>query len=139
MLTKNFSREEMSCKHCGLDGIKDSFMRELQALRDLLGRPVIVTSGYRCKDHPAEKDKPLPGKHCEGIAADICVPGMTPYAVYKLIRSAMPIFRGLGVAPHQNYIHVDIRNTISVVTWSYSKAGKEIKWNGSASTLPRLV
>jgi zinc D-Ala-D-Ala carboxypeptidase len=60
----------------------------LEEVRALLGRPVIVSSGFRCKlvnDDVGSKDS---SQHRIGCAADIKVPGMTPREVVKAIMAS---------------------------------------------------
>lgn len=71
MLTKNFSVEEMKCSHCGACEMREEFMSMLQLLRNHYGKPMFISSGYRCPSHPIEAMKDKPGEHSEGLAADI--------------------------------------------------------------------
>ena len=62
----------------------------LQPLRDYLGCPVIVTSGFRC----AELNKKIGGKpnshHLMGYAADFVVPQRNLKDVFKWMKSNLP-------------------------------------------------
>ena len=71
----NFKEEEFSCKHCGKNGISHELINKLQSLRTELDFPFVITSGYRCEDHPIEAKKKTPGTHAEGLAADVYVRG----------------------------------------------------------------
>lgn len=78
----------------------------LQPLRDMLGKPVIVTSGYRS----VEVNKRVGGEptsaHLTGRAADIYVAGMTPYQLAKFIRdSGLPYDK---VIQEPSWVHVQI-------------------------------
>ena len=53
----NFSKREFDCKETGLNDMQPEFMRKLQELRDLYGKPMKITSGYRSKFHSAEVKK----------------------------------------------------------------------------------
>lgn len=49
-ITKNFTRKECECPHCGtLPSI--SFVNRLQGLRNEYGKPMRVSSMYRCPAH----------------------------------------------------------------------------------------
>lgn len=78
-LTSHFTREEMACSHCGEVTIKRVGLARLERVRAWFGRPMPITSGCRCPDHPAESGKPLgPGPHTvysgSGIPDDyLCV------------------------------------------------------------------
>jgi len=45
----NFTRAEMACQHCGAEGIQPALMDKLQELRTAYGKPMRITSGYRCR------------------------------------------------------------------------------------------
>jgi zinc D-Ala-D-Ala carboxypeptidase len=70
-----------------LDAIQALCLNILDPLRGHLGRPIVVSSGYRS---PA-LNKAVPGssttsQHCKGEAADILCPGLTVADVIKVIR-----------------------------------------------------
>lgn len=63
----------------------------LQPLRDHLGRPVVVTSGYRSRATNSAVGGALNSDHVAGRAADIIVPGMTPREVCRAVNDlALP-------------------------------------------------
>ena len=86
-LTKNFSLEEMyrsdTARRCGIDNkpqteevvenLRALCLEVLQPLRDHLGRPVVVSSGYRCKDLNKKVGGVENSQHLKGEAADIKV------------------------------------------------------------------
>jgi zinc D-Ala-D-Ala carboxypeptidase len=104
-----FTPEELQCSHCKKQGMDPLFMDMIVTLRERLRFPLIVTSGYRCPDHPAERGSA--GAHTKGLAMDICVSG--PRAL-KLIREALNMgFVGLGVSQKgpdlsKRFIHLDM-------------------------------
>lgn len=59
--------------------------RVLQPLRDILARPVIVTSGFRCEALNHGIGGSPTSQHRLGQAADLVVPGMSSYEVVKTI------------------------------------------------------
>jgi hypothetical protein len=108
MSWKNFKLEEFSCKHCGKNEINHKLIDKLQLLRDDLGFPLVISSGYRCSEHPIEAKKSKPGTHAEGIAVDIAVSHEKALEVlYKAIAHG---FKGIGVNQKGNgrFIHLDI-------------------------------
>lgn len=109
-LSANFSRREFRCRHCGRDGVDMRLVEALQQLRAAVGGPLVVTSGYRCREHPIERAKETPGTHARGIAADIVAPGVSLRRLYDLA-VAIPAFRGggIGVYPDTGHLHVDVR------------------------------
>lgn len=116
---KHFSRSEFSCKcGCGRCEMQSSFMNRLDSLRTVWGKPMIVTSGYRCPDHPVEKAKVSPGSHTLGIAADIGISGADAMGLLRLALEAN--FTGIGVQQKGagRFLHLDTRETHPAL-WSY--------------------
>ena len=119
MATKSFSNKELACRHCG--ALNESpefqtFMDKVQVLRDAYGKPLKVTSAYRCPKHPIESLKVKPGQHSVG-AIDLAVRDEDAYDVLKL---AFDIgFTGIGVNQKgdNRFIHIDLRKDRRV--WSY--------------------
>ena len=113
----NFTEAEFRCRHCGKQEMKPEFMGRLQALRDVYKRPMPITSGYRCPDHPVEKAKTEPGMHTTGMACDVDVYGAD---AHELLRLAMHLgFTGIGVQQKggARFIHLDLRPAPAI--WSY--------------------
>ena len=71
----NFKADEFKCSHCKADGIQEELVAKVQQLRTKYGKPMRITSGYRCPQHPAEISKAVPGAHSMGLAADVGVEG----------------------------------------------------------------
>jgi hypothetical protein len=57
----------------------------LEPLRAKIGKPIIVSSGYRSPAVNAAAGGSKTSDHMEGKAADIIVPGMTPLQVCQVI------------------------------------------------------
>lgn len=107
---KHFSEEEMKCK-CGCGGLpKHSFMVKLDELREGLGFPLIVSSGFRCPFYNlAVSATGLTGPHTTGLAADIVIFGNR---ALKLIVAAVVMgMTGIGVkqkgSHSSRFIHLD--------------------------------
>ena len=130
MTYKYFTEAELACSHCNKQGINEQFMLKIESLREQLGFPFIVTSGYRCEQHPIEARKTAAGAHTTGRAIDIAVSGES---AYKLISGALNVgttsqsagFTGVGVNQkgHSRFIHLDdIENSTTRPrpwVWSY--------------------
>lgn len=114
-VTKNFSYKELMCKcGCGKLEMDTNLLNKLQLLRDLCGFPLVITSGYRCPQHPEEAKKEQPGMHSKGLAVDIVKP--QGEKAYTLLKLAIQVgFTGIGVS--NKFIHLDIRDTPAV--WGY--------------------
>jgi uncharacterized protein YcbK (DUF882 family) len=80
----------------------------LQRLRDKVGKPLTVTSGYRCQKHNKAVGGAANSQHVLGTAADIRVPsGMS---VDQLAAAADAVgFTGVGKYYKQGFVHVDVR------------------------------
>jgi len=107
-LYANFSKKEFDCTHCGENQMTPEFMSKLQALRMKYGKPMRITSGYRCPEHPIEAKKAKPGAHSSGCACDVGVEGQDAYQLLKLAFELG--FTGIGVQQKGNgrFIHLDI-------------------------------
>jgi zinc D-Ala-D-Ala carboxypeptidase len=116
----NFKKSEFDCSHCGKNEMQPDFMAALQSLRTSYGKPMRITSGYRCPQHPIEAKKAAPGAHASGRAADIGVEGRDAFLLLKLAFAQG--FTGIGVQQKGagRFIHLD-----TVITgprpnvWSY--------------------
>jgi len=60
-LTANFSKSEIACR-CGKckggGRISPDLMERLQTMRTALGKPITITSGIRCRQHPESIKRP---------------------------------------------------------------------------------
>ena len=91
-----FTKDEMRCQcGCRQDGMSDTFMKKLTALRAEWGKPMVVNSAYRCTQHPIEARKAKPGAHATGRAVDIAVQGDEARRLLHLAISHG--FTGIGV------------------------------------------
>lgn len=104
---ENFSEAEFKCSHCGKVNMQPEFMKKLQMLRTAFAKPMRITSGYRCPEHPVEIRKTVSGAHTSGCAADIAVQGTE---AHELLRLAFHFrFSGIGVQQRGSgrFIHLD--------------------------------
>ena len=76
-LSKNFSRLEVQCPcGCGANKISSILIEKLQKVRNIIGNPIIITSGVRCKFYNASikasmNSSHIPDDHGIGNAVDI--------------------------------------------------------------------
>jgi len=81
-----------------------SFMARLDALRERVGHPLIITSAKRCKAHNARVSTVSNGPHPLGVAADISAKSSRER--FDIVRAAMEVgFTRIGIA--HSFIHVD--------------------------------
>jgi uncharacterized protein YcbK (DUF882 family) len=117
MLTKNFSKAEVSCRCCGKTEMQPEFMAVLQKLRDIVKFPLVITSGYRCIKHNKKVGGALTSKHLQGRAVDIDTTGLTAHQRKTLIEAIkiIPELKGVGIA--SSFIHIDNREYEA--EWTY--------------------
>jgi uncharacterized protein YcbK (DUF882 family) len=105
-VSKNFKLYEFECKNGSnvvvLDG---ELVERMQALRERLGTPIIITSGYRTPAHNMKVGGSPKSQHLLGKAADIVVKGYTPEQVAKAAKDVG--FRGIGI--YNTFTHLDVR------------------------------
>ena len=74
---KYFKKSEFTCKcGCGTNNIELELVQILDGIRAAFGKPLIVTSGCRCKSHNARVGGVQGSRHVLGKAADIKVSGV---------------------------------------------------------------
>lgn len=76
----------------------------LQVIRDVLGKPITVNSGYRTREHNHTVGGVSHSMHLSGMAADIVVVGMPAAEVQRFLRQ----WSG-GMGCYAQYTHLDIR------------------------------
>lgn len=109
MLSAHFSESEFACKHCGqlpAYGISTVLLNGLERLRTRVGRPINITSGYRCPTHNVAVGGVSNSQHVAGTAADIYVEGVS---TRELARICKQIFDGVGTYVDEGFVHVDMR------------------------------
>lgn len=124
MTSLHFSDRELACRCCGVNLCVDKLVLALESLREEIGLPIIVTSGYRCPAHNKEVGGEPNSQHTRGFAADIKVSGLSPEQVYRMALK-IPAFGGFGVA--KDFVHLDVRTTPA--KWCYGADGKQCPWN----------
>lgn len=119
---KYFKLREFVCSCCGKSKINRTFVKVLDAARgysknkDGSDIPFIITSGYRCENHPESVKNPK-SSHIKGLAADILVKNSRERAVIlaALMNAGFSRF-GIG----HNFIHVDLdEDKTQGVIWTY--------------------
>lgn len=98
----------------------------LQTIRDHVGKPVVITSGYRSYQYnidlyKARKQKPTKSQHSSGRAADIKISGMTGVETAKAAIDACKCNISLGIG--SSYIHLDVRGVFKV--WKYGRVSNK--------------
>jgi hypothetical protein len=102
----NFSPAEIACRGTGKLLVNEAALDKLQALRDRLGKPLIVRSAYRSPAHNRAVGGAKASRHLDGVAFDIAMANHDPVAFEAAARSVG--FRGFGFYPRSGFIHVDL-------------------------------
>lgn len=102
---ENFTPEEMACNGDGLLMIDGDSMDKLQALRELVGKPMIVNSAYRSPAYNAQVGGAVHSQHLDAKAYDI---RMTGHDVHEFEDAARHVgFTGFGFYQRQKFMHID--------------------------------
>lgn len=122
-LTKNFHIDEFACKD-GTPVPNNLFQNvyhlavQLQKLRDHLGVPIIILSGYRTETHNTKVGGSPKSQHKTANAGDIRTKHHTPkelkQIIEELIEKKVLDFTGVGL--YKTFVHVDRR------------AGAPVRW-----------
>ena len=108
-LSKHFHKSEFNQRQVilPLDSFKVSMalVAKLEALREVLDEPIIITSGYRSPDYNEMVGGVKYSQHLKGRAADIKVKGLKPSFVAQKAREIG--FDFIKVYP--TWVHVDVR------------------------------
>lgn len=104
-----FKVKEFACR----DGsqvvfIDDYLCTILDILRNKLGKPIIVTSGYRTPSWNAKCSGAKYSYHMRGMAADIKVNGMKAKELAKKLDEIVP--NGCGIIVYDSWVHFDVRD-----------------------------
>ncbi|KJS42432.1 MAG: peptidase M15 [Roseovarius sp. BRH_c41] len=102
----NFSPAEIACRGTGQIKLHPEALDKLQALRDRLGKPLIVRSAYRSPEHNRAVGGAKSSKHMDGTAFDIAMSNHDPVAFEAAAREVG--FLGFGFYPRSGFIHVDL-------------------------------
>lgn len=114
-LTPNFTRKEFRCKGndcCGSSApISMELVEALQQLRDLLGVPLKVKSGFRCLTYNRKIKSEDTSQHPLGNAADIQLPEGMSMEYFVEAAEMIPAFNegGIGRYPKKKFVHLDVR------------------------------
>lgn len=115
-LTDNFSKWEFDSK----DGseMPDNILENvkklawyLQVIRDHIGVPISVNSGYRSPEHNKSVGGAVGSKHMQGIAADLVPHGKTPQQLYDTIEALTKCGKlpEGGMKAYSRFVHWDYR------------------------------
>ncbi len=101
-----FSPAEIACRGTGQLKLHPEALDKLQALRDRLGKPLIIRSAYRSPEHNRAVGGAPRSKHMDGTAFDIAMTNHDPVAFEAAAREVG--FLGFGYYPRSGFMHIDL-------------------------------
>lgn len=116
-VSQNFASTEFDCHGkgcCSTTKIDSKLVEYLQKIRDHFGKPITITSAYRCENHNKQVKGATRSYHVRGQAADIVVSGISSREVAKYAESIGIL--GIGLYETQSdgfFTHIDTRTTKS--------------------------
>ena len=112
----HFTDKEMDCS-CGCEKtVSPKLLVRQEALRALLDKPLLVTSGARCERHNREVGGRPHSWHLKGLAVDIA--SKDSKLRIEIVRNAGKLgFNGIGIA--KTFIHLDLRSVEEQVCFLY--------------------
>ena len=125
-LTKDFHKSEFDSKDGSAmpDDVLQNVQKlanQLQVLRNYIGKPIYINSGYRSPSHNKRVGGSPNSQHLLGKAADIRVKGYTTERLAKVIESLInngDMLQG-GIGIYNSFVHYDHRKTRA--RWDFRK------------------
>lgn len=118
----NFSKSEFDCRHTGNNLMRPELLDVLQQARDIYGKPMIVTSGYRDPSHPVERSKANRGEHTYGLAVDISVPREDMVGLITVFFNLGVKRIGIKINSQSRFLHIGVGDQFAhfpPVPWTY--------------------
>lgn len=108
-MRKYFSEDEQSCPCCGVNGLKPSFIKRLNQLRHNVGFALLMSSGYRCRNHNSDIGGAEDSSHILGRGGDLVV---SRHKAFRVLEEAPKLgFTGIGLhqkgETNERIIHLD--------------------------------
>lgn len=110
LLSPHFRVREFHSKHDPSDIVKvdERLLTLLENIRNHVGKPVHLNSGYRSPEYNATLKNASPrSQHCNGKAADIWVEGVPPKQIADIAECYLGSSGGIGI--YKTFTHVDVR------------------------------
>ena len=101
----------------------------LQDIRDIIGKPMTISSGVRCPELNKKAGGTADSRHQKGLAADIQVKGMSAMEVFDAIRKAkLPLLQKAIIegVKGKEWVHIQVRTAKDTAPTQYfaTKDGK---------------
>lgn len=121
VLTKNFNSSEFACKDgtavpSALLSNLHELARNLQVLRDDIGAPITIRSGFRTISHNSTIGGAKKSYHLRAMAADIVCPGFSTSQIFTKILELIKngTMKAGGLHCYTTWVHYDIRGFLQL-------------------------
>jgi uncharacterized protein YcbK (DUF882 family) len=115
-MTKNFTVHEFASKDgkavpASLMPNLEELVKNLQVLRDELGEPLTILSGYRSPEHNRRVGGKPNSLHLRAMAADLTCKSKTPRQLHGIIERliAKKKMKQGGLGLYAGFVHYDVR------------------------------
>ena len=126
LLSANFSLAEFRCRchaqRCHTTLVHPRLVESLQTLRQLVARPLVITSGYRCITYNRVVGGRPRSFHTRGMAADVVCESLEFLAELTELARGIPAIGAVGQYPARGFLHLDVRPR--------GTAGQIEQWSG---------
>ena len=107
---QHFKVKEFACKDGSQVVFIDSYLVSiLDILRNQVGKPVIINSGYRTPERNKKVDGAKYSYHMRGMAADIRINGMSAKEIADKLDKIIP--NECGIIVYSKWVHIDTRTS----------------------------
>lgn len=108
-LSEHFNLREFECPCCGRVMLDSRLITALESLRaNIGGKPIIVTSGYRCPDHNKMITGAINSDHLYGWAADVIVRGMDTQEIAAAAETLPELIKRIGTYRDMSCVHIGV-------------------------------
>jgi len=110
---------------CGANKISSILIEKLQKVRNIIGLPIIITSGVRCEFYNTSikasmNSSHIPDSYGMGNTVDIACTNSKDR--YELVELSQKFFNRIGISggSYGGFVHLDVdRSKVQEVMWLY--------------------
>lgn len=107
-LSRNFKVSEFKSRDYPTVVLSTELINKLQILRDKVGAPINVNSGFRSYEHNKSTGGSTNSAHLIGAGADIWTPKLSTMQLARLIQKTFGKEVAIGAHPDLAYVHFDV-------------------------------
>ncbi len=119
-LSEHFHDYEFVCPCCNGGIVSEILVSKLQQLRDIVNKPIRITSGYRCYNYNDRIGGAVNSAHLLGEGVDI----QTELSTVTLAMITSKI-KGIRIGIYERHLHIDVRPANPSKYWLVKKYGKK--------------